>query len=100
MLTYAIDEAYLMSMEADLHECDVRIRELKDRVERMLANAEVEHYRKIEALRGRERAIRDKLEGLTRLSNPPIQPQQTQTEIQNELDVLKRSIEMALKEYR
>jgi flagellar biosynthesis regulator FlaF len=97
MSTIAIDEAYQKSVEAELSECDIRIRELKDRVERMLTNAEVVHYRKIEALRSRERAIRDKLQNLAGPNNHAAQ--ELRADIQNDLERLKRSIEKALEEY-
>ena len=97
MSTTAIDETYLKGVEAELRECDIRIRELKDKVERMLTNAEVEHYRKIEALRSRHRAIHDKSQNL--LGQNDHIAQELRAEIETDLDSLKRAIEKALEDY-
>jgi hypothetical protein len=97
MTTTSIDETYHKSVEAELSECDTRIRELKDRVERMLTNIEVEHYRRVEALRSRHRAIRDKSQVLSGLNNNTAQ--ELRADVQNDLESLKRSIEKVLEEY-
>lgn len=57
-------EAYQQMMEARLAEWGTRINELKAKADKAEAQAKVEYYKQIDALRNQQAAVQEKLRGL------------------------------------